>query len=324
MAKLNATNSINYKWCCFVLHRFCMFWNAWVLNYPHRYLCFGLWCYVLLNQGCRNGRSCPYSHDSGSLVSAPVTSGICSQESRGTSLCDTRLLPADGDGHILVVNDKTLQFSSKLSQFYDAGKIVASTPGLQSAESYSVPKGLKILENLADPSSLITGLEHELPVPWAKLKRVFWFDGFGNDESATEQALLQKFFASIAIKILSEQLSGLQVILIMKNTRYIQLQVSPIPSRPISNSMSDTRHCAQLWDITFCVQVERLARECFFFLSESFLSDEANLGWFSDTSTHTRRMQVAAPVTYVFNLHPPSSTQFGDYPAELREALRRD
>lgn len=250
--------------------------------------------FYLTLQGCRNGRSCPYSHDSGSLVSAPVTSGICSQESRATSLCDTRLLPADGDGHILVVNDKTLQFSSKLSQFYDAGKIVAATPGLQSAESYSVPKGLKILENLADPSILITGLEHELPVPWAKLKRVFWFDGFGNDESATEQALLQKFFASIAIKILSERLSDLQVILIMKNTRYIQLQV------------------------------ERLARECFFFLSESFLSDEANLGWFSDISTHTRRMQVAAPVTYVFNLHPPSSTQFGDYPAELREALRRD
>lgn len=142
-------------------------------------------------------------------------------------MCCTRLLPADGDGHILVMNDKTLEFSSKLSQFYDACKIVACTPGLRSVESYSlVPKDLKILENLADPSSLITGLEHKLPVPWTKLKRVFWFADFDNDESATEQALLHKFFTNIAIKILSERLSDLQVILIMKNTRYIQLQVS--------------------------------------------------------------------------------------------------
>jgi len=52
--------------------------------------------------------------------------------------------------------------------------------------------------------------------------------------------------------------------------------------------------------------------------------DEATLGWFSDISRQPRGMQVAAPVTYVFNMHPPSTTQFGDYPAELREALRRD
>jgi len=70
--------------------------------------------------------------------------------------------------------------------------------------------------------------------------------------------------------------------------------------------------------------VERLARECFFFLSESFMFDEATLGWFSDISRHPRGMQVAAPVTYVFNMHPPSATQLGDYPAELRAALRRD
>lgn len=250
--------------------------------------------FYLTLQGCRSGNSCPYSHDFGSLVSAPVTSGVCSQEGRATSLCCTRLLPADGDGYILVMNDKTLEFSSKLSQFYDACKIVAGTPGLQSAESHSVPKGLKILENLADPSSLITGLEHKLSVPWTQLKRVFWFADFDNDESATEHALLHKFFTNIAIKILSERLSDLQVILIMKNTRYVQLQV------------------------------ERLARECFFFLSESFMFDEATLGWFSDISRHPRGMQVAAPVTYVFNMHPPSATQFGDYPAELRAALRRD
>ncbi|CAO2185089.1 unnamed protein product [Urochloa humidicola] len=251
--------------------------------------------FFLTLQGCRNGNSCPYSHhDTGSLISTPMTSGICSQEGRATSLCCTRLFPADGDGHILILNDKNLQFSNKLSQYYDACKIVAGTPGLQSVESYTVRKGLKIIQNLTDPSGLITGREHTLPVPWTKLKRVFWFADFDNDESAGEQALLQKFFENIAIKILSERLSDLQVILIMKNTRYIQLQV------------------------------ERLARECFFFLGESFMFDEATLGWFSDITRHPRGMQVSAPVTYVFNMHPPSVTQFGNYPAELREALRKN
>ena len=199
-----------------------LYFLKWATYNPHSSV---LVSDVLLHQGCRNGNSCPYSHDTGSLISTPITSGVCAQEGRATSLCCTRLFPADGDGHILILNDKTLQFSSKLSQYYDACKIVAGIPGLQSVESYSVPKGLKILQNLADPSSLITGHEQKLPVPWTKLKRVFWFADFDNDESAGEQALLQKFFENIAIKILSERLSGLQVILIMKNTRYIQLQV---------------------------------------------------------------------------------------------------
>ncbi|GJN37847.1 hypothetical protein PR202_gb26840 [Eleusine coracana subsp. coracana] len=74
----------------------------------------------------------------------------------------------------------------------------------------------------------------------------------------------------------------------------------------------------------FDLQAERMARECFFVLSESFMFDEATLGWFSDISRHPRGMQVSAPVVYVFSMHRPTVTQFGDYPAELRKALRRD
>ena len=169
MNEFNATNQINYKLCCFILCGF-VFFLKWATYNPHSSV---LVSDVLLHQGCRNGNSCPYSHDTGSLISTPITSGVCAQEGRATSLCCTRLFPADGDGHILILNDKTLQFSSKLSQFYDACKIVAGTPGLQSVESYSVPKGLQILQNLSDPSSLITGREQKLPVPWTKLKRVF-------------------------------------------------------------------------------------------------------------------------------------------------------
>ncbi|KAL6626495.1 hypothetical protein ACP70R_030221 [Stipagrostis hirtigluma subsp. patula] len=247
--------------------------------------------FFLTLQGCKNGNFCPFSHDSGPFISSSITSGICSQEGRATSLCCTKLLPADRDWHILVLNDKNLQFSSRLCCYYDACKIIACTPSLQATEFDSVTKGLRILHSLADPSLLITGQEHKLPVPWTKIQRVFWFADFDHEESISERVLLQKFFEHISVKILSETLSDLQVILIMNNTKFIELQV------------------------------ERFARECFFYLGESFMFDEATLGWFADIPRDPRGMQVSAPVGYVFNMHPPSVTQFGDYPAELRKAL---
>jgi hypothetical protein len=129
------------------------------------------------------------------------------------------LLPADENGHILVLNDKILEFSTKLCQYYNACKIVACTPSEQSIGSESVQRGLKILPNLGDPSLLIIGREHKLPVPWTKVHRVFWFADFDNDESISEQVLLQKFLEQMAIKMLSEPLFDPQVIMIMKNPR---------------------------------------------------------------------------------------------------------
>uniref|UniRef100_A0A453EMG5 Uncharacterized protein n=1 Tax=Aegilops tauschii subsp. strangulata TaxID=200361 RepID=A0A453EMG5_AEGTS len=242
------------------------------------------------------GSSCSFSHDCGSLNSktSSITSGICSQEDVPTAVCCAKLLPAGGDGHVLIMNDKNLQFSYKICHYYDPTKIVTCTPGLHSVESSSVTNGIMILQNVADPCRLILGGERKLPVAWAKLQRVFWFADFDSDESMNERVLLQKFFEHIAIKTLSETLPNLQVVLIMNNTKFVHLQ-----------------------------QAERLARECFYFLRESFMFDEGTLGWFSDAPSYPNGMQVSAPVAYVFNMHPPAGIQFGDYQTELRKALRR-
>ena len=183
-------------------------------------------CSVLpCEQGCKNGTSCSFSHDRGSSKTSYITSGICSQEDRATSVCCTKLLPEGGDGHIVVMNDKNLQFACKICHYYDPRKIVACTPGLHSGESDSVTSGVMILQNVADPCHLILGGEHKLPVPWAKVHRVFWFADFDSDESMDVKVLLQKFFEHIAIKTLSETLSKLQVVLIMNNTKFVHLQV---------------------------------------------------------------------------------------------------
>ncbi|GJN41385.1 hypothetical protein PR202_gn00753 [Eleusine coracana subsp. coracana] len=216
----------------------------------------------------------------GPVSNCGLQHGAYGQPALETEICVFFANGSYGNGHILVMNDKSLEFSKKLCQYYDACKIVACTPSNQSTESDSVQKDLKILRNLADPSLLMIGREHKLPVPWTKVQRVIWFADFDNDESSNEQVLLQKFLQRMSIKILSEPL--------------------------------------------FDLQAERMARECFFVLSESFMFDEATLGWFSDISRHPRGMQVSAPVVYVFSMHRPTVTQFGDYPAELRKALRRD
>ncbi|XP_044975687.1 zinc finger CCCH domain-containing protein 4 [Hordeum vulgare subsp. vulgare] len=251
--------------------------------------------FFLTLQGCRNGSSCSFSHDCGSSNSktSSITSGICSQEDMPTAVCCAKLLPAGGDGHVLIMNDKNLQFSYKICHYYNPTKIVTCTPGLHSVESDSVTNGIMILQNVADPCRLILGGERKLPVPWAKLQRIFWFADFDSDESMNERVLLQKFFEHIAIKTLSETLPNLQVVLIMNNTKFVHLQA------------------------------ERLARECFYFLRESFMFDEGTLGWFSDAPSYPNGMQVSAPVAYVFNMHPPTGIQFGDYQTELRKALCR-
>lgn len=227
------------------------------------YPLFYFWHVVYFDQGCRNGNSCSFSHDSGSLVSSSITSGICSQENRATSVCCKRLLPAAGDGHILVMNDKSLQFACKLCNYYDPTKIIACTPGPHSFESDSVTKGLKILQNLADPSYLFIGGEHKLSVPWTKLSRVFWFADIDSNESISEQVVLQKFFQHIAIKTLSEKMSDLQVIVIMNNAKFVQLQVN---SQVLLQIQIPFTHTIQLKTTSYLMCNTCFKLDCFFWL----------------------------------------------------------
>lgn len=74
------------------------------------------------------------------------------------------------------------------------------------------------------------------------------------------------------------------------------------------------RHMASPVLILYNELAERLARESFYFLGELFIFDEVTLGWFSDVTSCMNVMQVSASAAYVFNMHPPTSVHFGDYP----------
>ena len=67
--------------------------------------------------------------------------------------------------------------------------------------------------------------------------------------------------------------------------------------------------------------MEKLGRDCFFFLERSFPFDESSFGELTDKVTTRKPMLVSRATSYVFNLHPPTDIQFGDYAAAFNKRI---
>uniref|UniRef100_A0A803NQS1 RNA helicase n=1 Tax=Cannabis sativa TaxID=3483 RepID=A0A803NQS1_CANSA len=152
---------------------------------------------------------------------------------------------------------------------------------------------VKIFWGLIHPFQTIICKEGENPIPWSKVQCVLWFPNLGSSSEMMEQdrVILRSFFEYMAIRILADALSEVKVILTMNNLRFSQLQV------------------------------EKLGRECFFFLSESFRFDERSFGKLPDKVTTKKPMVKPKAISYVFRLTPPSVAQFGDYTTKFHQLL---
>lgn len=64
-----------------------------------------------------------------------------------------------------------------------------------------------------------------------------------------------------------------------------------------------------------------MGRDSFFFLTESFPYDETSFGELPDKLTTKKAMLASRPISYVFDLRPPSNVQFGNFRATLRQCL---
>ena len=69
-------------------------------------------------------------------------------------------------------------------------------------------------------------------------------------------------------------------------------------------------------------QVEKLGRDSFFTLTESFPYDEKSFGELPDKVTTKKAMLMSRPISYVFVLQPPSAVQFGNYRMTLHRCLQ--
>lgn len=242
-------------------------------------------------QGCRNGDSCHFSHDLGPQV---LSSELCVPEGADADAkALVKLFPKSSDGRVLLLDDLDLQFSAKFSQHYDPSRIISTTSLSETSIFDAALSGVNIMWGIQHPFRIFSTEVAENCIPWDKVRCVFWFPNFdGYDESSElQKCLVQNFFEHLAIRILGDTLFDVHIILIMNNIRFSHLQV------------------------------EKLGRECFFFLTESFPFDESSFGELRDTMNTKRRLAVSSPISYVFELHPPTDLQFGDYTAAFHARL---
>ncbi|TQE00359.1 hypothetical protein C1H46_014086 [Malus baccata] len=234
-------------------------------------------------QGCRYGDKCLFSHDEGPPIPSP-SSTLCipeGGEAEATSLL--QLFPTS-DGCILVLDDTNLEFSSNLAKFCDPSTVVSTTSLSDTTIFDPSLTGVKILWGLQHPYETIVSKEGENQIPWNEVKCVLWFPDFDSysENLDRQKILLRNFFEYLAIRMLTDALYKVRVVLTMNNIRFSQLQV------------------------------EKFGRESFFFLSESFPFDHHSFGELPDKITTKKPMVVSRPISYVFDFHKPSNFQFGN------------
>ncbi|PON65915.1 Zinc finger CCCH domain-containing protein [Parasponia andersonii] len=252
-------------------------------------------------QGCRNGESCSFSHDMVLPVSSYSPTLCLPEDGDAKNASLLGLFPKSSDGRILLLDDTDLHYSSNFARHFDPSKIVATTSLPQASIFESTLEEVKIFWDLYHPFQTVISKEGENPIPWNEVECALWFPNFGSSSEVPiepQKVLLQNFFEYLAIRILADALKQLRVIITMNNIRFSQLEA------------------------------EKLGRDSFFFLSESFPFDEKTFGKLPETVTTKKPMMESRPISYVFKLHPPSVAQFGDYPTRLHQLLykiqRRD
>lgn len=245
-------------------------------------------------QGCRNGASCYFSHDMGTIPSSRNGLSLCQPEEEDTDFSSLlHLFPTSSDGNILILDDTDFRFSPNIARYYDASSIICTTSLARDSITDPSLMGIKILSDLSDPCQTLINTERESYIPWNQVKCVLWFPFSGGcgEDLEVEKGVLKTFFQSLAIRILADSLFEVQVILTMNNIRFSQLQT------------------------------EKLGRDSFFLLKESFPYDESRFGALSDIVTVKRPMLVSKSVSYVFYLQPPSCIEYDNPTAVLSQSL---
>ncbi|XP_039051619.1 DExH-box ATP-dependent RNA helicase DExH8 [Hibiscus syriacus] len=244
-------------------------------------------------QGCRNGDLCSFSHDSYHSTSSNG-SNVCLPEADHADPSPLlQLLATSSDGYFLLLDDANMHFTSNLANYCKPSRIISTTSLAEASICDPLLTDVRILWGLHHPYQTIISNTGENRIPWNEVKIVLWFpylDGHSENLDA-QKVLVQNFFEYLAIRILSDALFEVKIILSMNNIKFSQLEV------------------------------EKLARESFFFLTESFLLDEASFGELLDAVTVSKPMLTSRSVSYVFDLHPPSDIQFGDYGSVFHKHL---
>lgn len=244
-------------------------------------------------QGCRNGETCSFSHVVGPSLSSFSSTPCMPEDGAVNAASLLRFLPTSSDGCVLLLDDTDLHFSSNLARHYDPCKIISTTCMSDTFMCDPSLTGIRILWGLHHPYQTIISTPRDSPIPWSEVKCILWLPNLDSysENLERQKTFVQNFFEYLAIRILADALYEVQVILVMNNIKFSLLQV------------------------------EKLGRDSFFFLGESFPFDEESFGQMPNTVTTRKPMMVSKPISYVFILQPPTDVQFGNYAAILQKHL---
>ncbi|PHU13325.1 Zinc finger CCCH domain-containing protein 31 [Capsicum chinense] len=245
-------------------------------------------------QGCRNGDSCFFSHDSVPSAYSGVLPSLCLPENDAADMFSLlRWFPVPNHGRILILDDNDLYFSSHLARHYPPSSIISTTSLRDESTLDQLPTGIRVLWGHSHPFNTIISQAAGSSVPWHEVKCVLWFPKFEAEHREGQKSMMQTFFEYFAIRMLGDNLYEAKVIINMNNIRFSYLQV------------------------------EKLARECCFFLNQSFPFDEHNLGELFDEVRARKPLLQSKPVSYVFSFHPPIDVQSGDFARILNQNVNK-
>uniref|UniRef100_A0A7N0U8I5 RNA helicase n=1 Tax=Kalanchoe fedtschenkoi TaxID=63787 RepID=A0A7N0U8I5_KALFE len=245
-------------------------------------------------QGCRNGELCYFSHASDPSVASFEESSICMPEDRRVNSAQMlRFFPKTAAECVLLLDESNLHFSSYLSREGSNFTIFTPIAPPKATTSSRLFDSVRILWSSHNSGqSTVTYLEHDI-ILWDKVKSVFWFptfDSCGNNKEE-EKNLVKIFFQDMALKMLRDSMFTIRLIITMNNIRFSQ------------------------------IQVEKWARNCFFFLGESFPFDESNFGELQDEVLFKKAMVTSQPISYVFHMHPTKDIRSYANSLQINEPL---
>ncbi|CAM8987819.1 unnamed protein product [Rhodiola kirilowii] len=245
-------------------------------------------------QGCRNGESCYFSHTADPSVASIEKSSLCKPEDRRANYAQMlRFFPKAAAECILLLDESNLHFSSYVSHLADNFKIFTPTTLPKATYSSRIFNSARVLWSSHNSGeAIIPNLDHDT-ILWDKVRSILWFPTFDScDPNKEEQKNLVKiFFQDMALRILRDSLFNIRIIVTMNNIRFSQ------------------------------IQVEKWARNCFFFLGESFPFDESTFGELQDKITFKKDMVNPLPVSYVFHMHPTQDIRSFSNSLQLSESL---
>ncbi|XP_047336837.1 DExH-box ATP-dependent RNA helicase DExH8 [Impatiens glandulifera] len=239
--------------------------------------------FFLSLQGCREGEGCFFAHQlslpAPSSHNSTVTTVSCLPE-EGTTYPQLllRFFPLS-KGCILILDDKDFRFSTCLSRFYDTSKMVITTSLSNNSTPEPSLSSARILWDLSHPEETIISKDNI--IPWNEVKCILWFPNFENcrEDKEGRKIIVQTVFQYLGALMLRDDSFEMLLILTMNNIRFSHLQV------------------------------EKIGRDCFFTLKESFPFDESSFGKLADERSSKRSLMPSVPITYVFQLQLPTLTQ---------------